>query len=429
MNRGRPALPPTPLPPMNLTEILRMALGSLGANKLRSALTMLGITIGVFSVIGVMTAVSALRSSIETGLSFLGSNMFQFAKYPVNDGGGEGQRRRRIELRRDLTLEQAQHYTRLMEGVSDVICLKVFNRSGPAQATYGGRKTTPGLTFGGTNEHFLTANQYAIGLGRNFTAGDVELARPVVIIGQDLVNRLFPAETPLGKLIKIRERTYHVIGVFAEKGQSFGNSGDAIAMIPITRFLSDFGAERQSVNIATQAPSQLLYNDTLEKAITALRVARGLAPEQENDFELYSNDSLVAIFARVADMVAAGSFVISGIALLAAGIGIMNIMLVSVTERTKEIGIRKSIGARKRNILTQFLIEAVAISLMGGLAGIALGVAGGNGIALMLDAAVVFPWNWAAIGLLVCSGIGVGFGFYPAMKAAALDPIEALRFE
>jgi len=390
---------------------------------------MLGITIGVFSVIGVMTAVSAMRSSIESGLSFLGSNMFQFAKYPVNDGGGEGQRRRRIELRRDLTLAQAQHYERLMAGVTDVICLKVFNRSGPAQATYGGRKTTPGLTFGGTNEHFLTANQYAIGLGRNFTAGDVELARPVVIIGQDLVNRLFPAETPLGKLIKLRERTYHVIGVFAEKGQSFGNSGDAIAMIPITRFLSDFGAERQSVNIATQAPSQLLYNATMEQAITAMRVARGLAPEQENDFEIYSNDSLVAIFARVADMVAAGSFVISGIALLAAGIGIMNIMLVSVTERTKEIGIRKSIGARRKNILTQFLIEAVAISLLGGLAGIALGVLGGNGVALLLDAAVVFPWNWAAIGLLVCSGIGVGFGFYPALKAAALDPIEALRFE
>jgi putative ABC transport system permease protein len=160
-----------------------------------------------------------------------------------------------------------------------------------------------------------------------------------------------------------------------------------------------------------------------------MRIARELKPEEENDFEIYSNDSLISAFGKVADIIAAGSFVISGIALLAAGVGIMNIMLVSVTERTKEIGIRKSIGARKNSILFQFLIEAVAISLAGGVMGILLGVAGGNGLALMLNASVVFPWNWAAIGIIVCSGIGVAFGFYPAWKAASLDPIEALRFE
>jgi len=160
-----------------------------------------------------------------------------------------------------------------------------------------------------------------------------------------------------------------------------------------------------------------------------MRIVRGLKPEDENDFELYSNDSLIASFAKVADAVAAGSFVISGIALLAAGVGIMNIMLVSVTERTKEIGIRKSIGARRTSILSQFLIESVAISLMGGLAGILLGVLVGNIVASMLNASMVFPWDWAMIGIFVCSGIGVGFGFYPAWKAARLDPIEALRFE
>ena len=413
---------------MNFSEILKMALSSLGVNKLRSALTMLGITIGVFSVIGVMTAVTALRASIETGLSFLGSNMFQFAKFPVNGGGGPEGGRRRFELRRDITLEQAMRYQRLMEGAADVICLKVFSRGG-AQAVYNARKTPPGLTFGGTNEHFLTANQYSIATGRNFTAGDVELGRPLVIIGQDLVTRLFPSENPLGKQIKVRDRTYTVIGTFSPKGQSFGGSGDSIAMIPITRFLSDFGGEGVTINIATQAPSQAVYNETMDKGVTAMRIVRGLEPEQDNDFEVYSNDSLIAIFARVADIIAAGSFVISGIALLAAGVGIMNIMLVSVTERTKEIGIRKSIGARKKNILWQFLIESVTISLMGGLAGILLGVLGGNGLAMALNAAVVFPWNWAAIGLIVCSGIGVGFGFYPAWKAASLDPIEALRFE
>jgi putative ABC transport system permease protein len=412
---------------MNFSEILRMALGSLGVNKLRSFLTMSGITIGVFSVIGVMTAVTALRGSIETGLSFLGVNMFQFAKFPAN--GGDGSQRRRLELRRDITLDQAMRYQRLMEGVSDVICLKVFDRNGIAQAVYGGRKSTPGLTFGGSNEHFITANQFTIETGRNFTPDDTELARPVIIIGQSIREKLFPSENPLGKVIKIRERTYTVIGTFASKGSQFGQNQDDIAMIPITRFLNDFGSERVTINIATQAPSQMLYNDTIEKAITAMRIVRGLEPEDENDFELYSNESMVAAFAKVADVIAAGSFVISGIALLAAGVGIMNIMLVSVTERTKEIGIRKSIGARKKSILSQFLIEAVAISVAGGIMGILFGVGVGNLVALMLKVALVFPWNWVAIGLLVCSGIGVGFGFYPAWKAAALDPIEALRYE
>ncbi|MBI2511386.1 MAG: ABC transporter permease [Opitutae bacterium] len=413
---------------MQFSEIIKMAFGSLGVNKLRSALTMLGITIGVFSVIGVMTAITAMRSSIETGLSFLGSNMFQFAKYPVFGGGGpEG--RRRYQMRRDITLEQALRFKRDMEGIADVVCLKTFDNDG-AQAVYGGRKTTPNLTFGGSNEHFLAANQYDIALGRNITAGDVELSRPVVVIGQDIVSKLFPSENPLGKTIKIKERTYIVIGVFAPKGQSFGNNSDGIAIIPITRFVSDYGAERRSINVATQAPTQLLYNETLDKAVTAMRVVRGLQAEQENDFEIYSNDSLIAAFAKVADAVAAGSFVISGIALLAAGVGIMNIMLVSVTERTKEIGVRKSIGARKKNILLQFLIESVTISLMGGVAGILLGVGVGNLLAaVVFKANLLIPWDWTLIGLIVCSGIGVGFGFYPAWKAASLDPIEALRFE
>lgn len=413
---------------MKFTEILRMALGSLGVNKLRSALTMLGITIGVFSVIGVMTAVSALRQSVESGLSFLGSNIIQVGKNPTGISS-DGANRRRFENRRDITLPNALRFAQLIEGYTDVVCLKTFNNEGVVQATFENRKTSPGLTFGGSNEHFLTANQYSIGIGRNLTPADVELARSVIIIGQTIVSRLFPNETPLGKLVKVSGKTYTVIGTFAERGSSFGKTQDDILIIPITRFVIDFGSARRSINIAIQAPSQDRYNETLDKIVTAMRIVRGLRPEQENDFEIYSNDSLIAAFAKVADAISAGAFVISAIALLAAGVGIMNIMLVSVTERTKEIGIRKSIGARKISILTQFLIESVAISVAGGLVGILLGVGAGNGLALLLSASVVFPWGWALAGLLVCCGIGVGFGFYPAWKAAALDPIEALRYE
>jgi putative ABC transport system permease protein len=412
---------------MPLVEILRIAFSSIGVNKLRSILTMLGITIGVFSVIGVMTTISALRGSIEVGLSFLGSNTFQFGKWPVVGGGG-GRDHRKYEMRRNITLAQAMRYKQLMEGTSDVVCLKVFNQS-PAQAVYNARKTTPDVTFGGTNEYFLNANQYSIELGRNLQAEDIELARPVVVIGQDIITKLFPSENALGKTIKLKERTYVVIGTYASKGTTFGQSSDNIAMIPITRFFSDMGTERYTVNIATEAQSHQLYNETMDKGVTAMRIVRGLQPEAESDFELYSNDSILGVFGKVADVVSSGSFVISGIALLAAGVGIMNIMLVSVTERTKEIGIRKSIGARKKSILTQFLIEAVAISLMGGVFGIALGVGAGNLLAMLMKASAIFPWNWAILGLVVCSGIGVGFGFYPAWKAASLDPIEALRYE
>lgn len=405
-----------------------MALGSLGANKLRSSLTMLGITIGVFSVIGVMTAVTALRDSVESGLSFLGSNIIQIAKNPTGPSS-DGANRRRFENRRDITLADAQRLVQLLESHTEMVCLKLFNREGIAQATYENRKTTPGLTFGGTDEYFLTANQYSIETGRNFARADTDLARPVIIIGQAIVSKLFPAENALGKSVKILGKTYQVIGTFAERGSSFGRSQDDVLMIPITRFAIDFGAARRSVSIAIQAPSQEQYNETIDKIITAMRIVRGLRPEQENDFELLSNDSLISAFAKVADVISAGAFVISGIALLAAGVGIMNIMLVSVTERTKEIGIRKAIGARKVSILTQFLIEAVAISLAGGLVGILFGIGAGNGLALLLKASVVFPLGWAVAGVVVCCGIGVGFGFYPAWKAASLEPIEALRYE
>ncbi len=411
---------------MPLGEILRIALASLGVNKLRSALTMLGITIGVFSVIGVMTTVTALRSSIETGLSFLGTNFFQFAKYPTGLSGGTN--RREIRMRRDITLAEAMRYKELMAGAADVVCLKVFDYGG-GQAVYKNRETPPGLTFVGTNEYFTNANQYTIKLGRNLRAEDIEMARPVIVIGNNIVEKLFPSESPLGKTIRMKDRAYVVVGTFEAKGTSFGQSQDDIAIIPITRFLSDFGAEGRTINIATEAPNHLLYNETIDRGITAMRVVRGLKPEDKDDFSLYSNESLLAAFGKVANVIAAGSFVISVIALLAAGVGIMNIMLVSVTERTREIGIRKAIGARKRSILTQFLIESVTISLLGGLAGIVLGVACGDLLALWMKATAVIPWNWTVLGLIVCSGIGVGFGFYPAWKAASLDPIEALRYE
>jgi putative ABC transport system permease protein len=408
---------------MFFTEIFRMALGSLRTNRLRSALTMLGVAIGVFSVIGVMTALSVIQGSIESGLSFLGSNIFQFAKYPVINSRDPEEK---FANRRNIALDEANEFKRLMGGEAQAIAMKVFDGGKPVSF---GNVTLQGRTVVGTNEFFLAANSYAIGYGRNISPDDVELGRPVTVVGASIQKKLFPSESALGKTIKVNSKPYTIIGVLEEKGSSFGNSQDDLVLVPITKFFSDFGHEHRTINLAIQSTSQATYNDTLDKAIGAMRAARGLKLGQDNDFEVYSNDTLVSAFAQIADTVRVGAFVVSVIALLAAGIGIMNIMLVSVTERTREIGVRKAIGARKYDIIKQFLIEAVLLSELGGLAGILTGVLGGNGIAVAFDMTMVFPWFWAITGLVVCSVIGIGFGSYPAWKAASLHPIEALRYE
>jgi putative ABC transport system permease protein len=413
---------------MRFSEIIKMAWSSLGANKLRSALTMMGITIGVFSVISVMTAIGALQYSIENGISFLGSNIFQFAKYPANVAAG-GDVKEKYRNRQNITYQQAQRYFRLMEGEAREICLKCFAYEVKGQAVYNGVKTTPSLLVVGSNRSFLTANAFTLGYGRNLTDEDVDLSRRALVVGKTVEKRLFPHETPIGKVVRMSGHTYTIVGVLAEKGTAFGQSQDDICIMPITRFFEDFGEAKRTVNIATQAFTADTYNRTFDKGVSAMRIARGLKADQPNDFEIYTNDSLKSAFVSVAGYVRVGAFVISFIALVAAGIGIMNIMLVSVTERTKEIGVRKSIGARSRDIMRQFLTEAVFISEAGGVLGILLGIIVGDLLAKWLHAELIFPYGWAIAGLLVCSAIGIGFGLYPAYRAASLDPIEALRYE
>src|SRR2546423_3890188 len=311
---------------MRFSEIIRMALGSLGVNKLRSGLTMFGITIGVFSVISVMTAIGALQYSIENGLSFLGSNIFQFAKYPANVSAG-GNVKKKYQNRRNITYLQGLHYQKLMEGDAREICLKCFGYEVKGQAVYNGVKTTPSLLVVGTNRSFLTANAFTLGYGRNLNGEDVDLARNVILVGKMVEKRLFPNESPIGKMVRVSGHTYTIVGILAEKGTAFGQTQDNMCMMPITRFFEDFGSAKRTVNIATQAPSTETYNATFDKAVGAMRIARGLRADQENDFEIYSNDSLKSAFVSVAGVVRVGAFVISFIALVAAGIGTMTILL------------------------------------------------------------------------------------------------------
>jgi len=404
-------------------ELLRQALDSLRANTLRTILTVMGVSVGVFSIIAVMTALEAIDRSVASGLSSLGANTFELQKYPATFMSGHG--RGRFTNRRDITYREGILFRNLMEGKARNIGLQV-STSG-AQVTYLENATNPDVTVFGADEHFAAANGFDIATGRNLTGQDILYSRNVAVIGDEVRANLFsPGTNPVGSLIKVRGDVYRVAGVFMRKGAAFGQSQDNLVVIPLPRHLARM-SHGKSISITVEALSRKNYQATIDQALGAMRVARGLTVSEPNDFELRTNESLVASFREFQQTIAIGAFIISFMALVTAGVGIMNIMLVSVTERTREIGIRKSIGAPKRSILRQFLLEALALSLAGGLSGVLLGTAAGNVIALVFNLPMLLPWSWIAISLLVSSAIGISFGLYPAFRAAALNPVDALR--
>lgn len=407
---------------MDFREALLTALDSIRANKLRSILTILGIVIGVFSVISVMTAVRTLEQSINSGLSVLGTNSFVIQKYPaIQMGPGT---RWQYRNRRDITLEQGQlvkERNQLAQHVS------ITEDQGGEMVRSRFETTRPVITITGGDEATLPALGKYLADGRNFSEEEIIADRPVALIGDELAIKLFPQVDPVGQPVWLRGKQFTIIGRLERQGNSFGMSQDNFLMIPIGLFAQLFN--EQDFSIAITAPSAETFDDVVEHITGLLRTIRKVPPGEENDFEIFSNESLITTFREftlVFSLAAAG---ISFIALLAAGIGIMNIMLVSVTERTREIGIRKSVGALRADILRQFLYEAIILSQFGGIIGIILGVAGGNLVSVLLDISPVFPWDWALIGLTVCTLIGLVFGIHPAMKAANLDPIDALRYE
>ncbi len=408
---------------MKLRETVIQAAYSLRANKLRSWLTTLGVAVGVFSIIAVMTALQAVDRSVASGLSSLGANTFEIQKYPATFFGGHG--RSRFINRPDITYNESLAFKKLMERKAKNIGLQVSSSGN--LATYENLTTNPDVTLFGADENFASANGFDIATGRNLTENDILYSRNVAVIGHELLGTLFPGgENPLEKSIKVNGKVYRIVGVFMKKGAAFGQSQDNLVAIPITRYLAHINIKR-SISITVEASSQKEYQATIDRAIGAMRVARGLTIEQPNDFELRTNEALVDSFREFQRTISIGAFIISFMALVTAGVGIMNIMLVSVTERTKEIGIRKSVGAPKKSILRQFLLEALFLSLTGGLIGILAGASAGNIVAIVFNMPPIFPVAWIIISIAVCTGIGISFGIVPAYKAAKLDPVEALR--
>lgn len=408
-----------------IIENVKLAFGTLNNNKLRASLTLLGIVIGVFSIISIMTLLSALQIGIEQGLSSLGSNTFQVQKFPALQMGGPGSRSK-YRNRPDLTYEQG---LRLMEratiykhiSLEDYIYEKTFKHQGT--------NTNPNNQIGGVTPEYLPTNNRQIQYGRFITNIDIQNNRRVTVLGMDVVDKLFRYSDPIGRKVILDGHEFEVIGVFERKGEGFGQSNDNLALIPISTMQIIYGKNNRSLNIAIQAYDKETYDATMENVISVLRVIRKVKPGQENNFEIFSNESLIGEVNKFTQYFKYGAGFISFISLLAAGIGIMNIMLVSVTERTREIGVRKAIGAKSKAILMQFLIEAIILCQIGGFIGIALGIITGNLLGMYLNSPVVIPYDWVVIGFVVCSTVGIVFGVYPAFKASKLNPIDALRYE
>jgi len=412
---------------MMLTELkenVRMALSAIAAHKLRSALTLLGVLVGVFSIIVVMTAVRVLQNNIENQLSQLGANSFQVRKYPGAFFGVTDferfWRRRNLSYADGVQVEERSTLARS-------VGLELNFWGGMATSRYA--KSPPDVRLFGETPGSFSAKNWVVEHGRSLLEHDLESARAVCVLAAGLADTLFPHGSALDEEIKIDGIRYRVVGVLEKKGQMLGGNQDNFAIIPITTGMNRYGWRWRSLSLLVQAPSRELFEDTKEEVRGILRMVRKVPPGDEDDFEIFSNDSLVSQFKAFTLAVRVGMALISSISLIAAGIGIMNIMLVSVTERTREIGIRRAIGAKRRNITTQFIVEAIVLCEVGGVIGVALGILGGNIAAYALQMPVVVPVDWILFGLLICSVVGVVFGTYPALKAANLDPIESLRYE
>ena len=408
---------------MNIIEVFKQAFSSIKANKLRSYLTLLAISVGVFAIMVANTAVLVLDTYFKDTLSLMGGDVITVTKTPAISMGP-----RDWELyrnRQNITIDDMERLNDMTRRASEIGPNRNYRTT---RVSYGENETEPNIGIRGANEYYLSNNAYTIDEGRNFLPEDIDYSRQVAIIGADIAEALFEMETPINKTIRVEGRPYTVIGVTEAKGNVFGNSMDRFVIIPYT-LLSGIYGKNQNIGIQLKAGSIEQVAAVIDEVTGILRAIRKVDPADPNDFEITTNESLGGVFDSFTGLLYMIGFVIGGIVLLGAGIGVMNIMLVSVSERTKEIGIRKAIGATSNAIVSQFLLECIAICQIGGIIGIIMGAALGNGAALWLESAIVIPWTSAIFGVIGITIIGLLFGVYPAFKAARLDPIESLRYE
>ncbi len=409
-----------------LKENIRISLRAIRSQLLRTILTVFIITIGITSLVGTLTAIDALKSSINSNFTSMGANTFTIRNREMSVRiGTNGRKPKRF---RSITYNEAVNFSKEYNFPATPSVSTMA--SGSATLKYGSKKSNPNVRVFGGDENYMATSGYDLERGRNFSTQEVQYGNHVVIIGKEVADVLFDTKTdPLDKIITIGSGKYKVIGILKSKGNSMSFGGDKISILPLSNVRQYFSKPNMTFTINVMCSGSQLMDAAVGEATGTFRVIRQLSTGEEDNFEITKSDNLANLLIENMQKVTMGATIIGVITLFGAAIGLMNIMLVSVSERTREIGIRKAVGATKKTIRNQFLVEALVICQLGGLFGTFLGIIIGNFIAYVFEISFIIPVFWIIMSIVLCFVVGSISGIYPAIKASRLDPIDALRFE
>jgi putative ABC transport system permease protein len=406
-------------------ENLRISFSAIRSNRVRAILTICIIAIGIMALVGILTAIDSIKSSLTNQFTMMGANSFTITSWAMNIHVGNNKTRAKNYSR--ISYREAEEFKNRFNEPAWVSIS--FYASNLATVKFESEETNPNVSLQGVDENFLSVSGYEIETGRNFSPDEVRDDKLLVLIGSDIAKDLFPTGIdPLGNIITVAGLKLKVAGVLKSKGASAIN-GDRVCFMPVTTARQYFSRPNMSFSI-TVMPMRTVNLDVMTgEAEGVFRIVRNLNPRDESDFNISKSDNIVNLLLKNIRFVTLAATIIAIVTLFGAAVGLMNIMLVSVTERTREIGVRKAIGAKPRTIKYQFLFESIMIGQMGGVFGIIFGIAIGNVVSSALGSSFVIPWVWVITGIIVCFIVGVASGYAPAVKAANIDPIEALRYE
>ncbi len=407
-------------------ENLRISIRAIRSNKVRAVLTICIIAIGIMALVGILTAIDAIKSSLTNQFTMMGANSFTISSRGMNIiVNGEAQYRVKNHSR--ISYREA---TEFKEKFTEPALVSIsFNASSMTTIKYGSEETNPTIYLTGVDENYLAVSGYEITSGRNFSIDEIQMSRRLILIGSEIVRDLFTTDLdPVGKEISVAGLKFVVAGVLKSKGASAINT-DNVCFIPVTTARQYFSRPNMNFSITVMPVNPVNLDIMTGEAEAIFRIVRNLNPRDESDFNVTKSDNIVALLLKNLKYVTLAATIIGLVTLFGAAVGLMNIMLVSVSERTREIGVRKAIGAKPRTIKYQFLFESILIGQLGGVFGIILGILIGNIVSSMLKSDFIIPWLWVIMGVAVCFIVGVVSGYAPALKAANIDPIEALRYE